>query len=360
MKIALIQNNWGIFNPKTAIGIAAVVRDISLGLLAKGHDVTVFASEGSKFPGVKLQCVGKSLKQLRLHLFHPDSPAAQTAYVQEVIGHLHGFDIIHSHVEHVLLPFLKDIPIPVVSTIHGAGFFPREQDIFRKYPDGVFVALSQGAKRALPYIHFSTVVYNGIRIDETRYYTTPQLPSYLAWMGRFSENKGVIDAIEASKRADDVIVLVGFEESGQEKYFTKVKNLADEIKVRLLNIMMGKEKYSFLGNAKAFLFPIHWEEPFGLVMIEAMACGTPVIAYNRGSVAEIVKDGVTGFIIDPDDTERPGKGSWIIKKQGIDGLVEAIKRAGEIDRANCRKHIGEKFTIEKMVEGYENMYQKII
>ncbi len=95
-------------------------------------------------------------------------------------------------------------------------------------------------------------------------------------------------------------------------------------------------------------------------MIESMSCGTPVVAFNRGSVAEIVKDGVTGFIVDPDNTKRPGKGSWMIKKQGVEGLVEAIKRISEIDRAACRKEVEEKFTIDKMVEGYENVYEKVL
>ena len=120
------------------------------------------------------------------------------------------------------------------------------------------------------------------------------------------------------------------------------------------------EKNNFLNKAKALMLPILWDEPFGLVMIEAMACGTPVIAYNRGSVSEIVRDGVTGFIIDPDNEDRPGKGTWVIKKQGIEGLVEAIKRIEEIDRRACRKHVEENFSVSKMVEGYEKIYNQIL
>ena len=120
------------------------------------------------------------------------------------------------------------------------------------------------------------------------------------------------------------------------------------------------DRSEFLKNAKALLFPILWEEPFGMVMIEAMSSGTPVIAYNRGSVSEVIRDGVTGFIIDPDNVRRPGKGSWIIKEQGIAGLAEAVKRIGQIDRAVCRKHVEDNFTIEKMIDNYENIYKKII
>ena len=361
MRIAQIANNWGKFDPETGIGIAAVIRDVSLGLSEKGNDVTVFAPNGSVFPGMRLRCVGKSFEELGINLFHPDAPEAQAEYIKEIVSQLHDFDIIHSHAEHVLLPFIDDISIPVVSTIHGAGFMPREKTIFQSYPNAIFIALSEGAKRALPYIHFSYVVHNGIRFDETVYNPNPSSPACLIWMGRFSENKGVLDAIDAAKKARETLFLVGFEEKGQEEYFEKVKHLVDGLGVRIIDKFIGKQKkYSFLGNAKAFLFPIHWEEPFGLMMPEAMACGTPVIAYNRGSVSDIVKDGFTGFIIDPDSEDRPGKGTWVIKRQGIEGLVEAIKRIGEIDRAACRKHVADNFTVEKMVEGYEKVYQEIM
>lgn len=361
MRVAQIANNWGKFDPETSIGIAAIIRDVSLGLSVKGHDVTVFAPNGSVFPGMKLRCVGKSFEELGINLFHPDALLAQTAYVKEIVSQLRDFDIIHSHVEHVLLPFIQDIPIPVVSTIHGAGFMPQEKAIFQSYPNAIFIALSEGAKRALSYIHFSYVVHNGIRFNETVYNPNPSPISYLIWMGRFSENKGVLDAIEAVKKAREALFLVGFEEKGQEEYFEKVKHLVDGSGVCIVDKFIDKQtKYSFLGNAKAFLFPIHWEEPFGLMMPEAMACGTPVIAYNRGSVPEIVRDGFTGFIIDPNDEERLGKGTWVIKKKGIEGLIEAIKRIGEIDRSACRKHVEENFTVEKMVEGYEKVYNEIL
>lgn len=360
LRIAQIAHNWGKFNPERAIGISAVVRDVSLGLIANGHDVTVFASNGSVFPGVKLRCIGKSFKDLGINLFHPDAPSAQTAYVKEVVNQLHGFDIIHSHVEHVMLPFIQNISIPVVSTIHGAGFMPREKAIFQTYPDKIFIALSEGARRALPYIHFSYVVHNGIRFGEAIYNPNPQAPTYLVWMGRFSENKGVLDAIEGAKQANEILKLAGFEEASQEEYFEKVKHLIDGSKVRFLGQVTGEKKYRFLGQAKAMLFPIHWEEPFGLVMVESMACGTPVIAYNRGSVPDIIKDGVTGFIVDQDNEDRPGKGTWVIKKQGIDGLVEAIKKVGRIDRGACRRHVKQNFTLEKMTENYEKAYRDVL
>ena len=157
-------------------------------------------------------------------------------------------------------------------------------------------------------------------------------------------------------------------QSQQEKYLKQINEEVDGAMIRLLDRMIGPLKYDFLGNAKAFLFPIHWEEPFGLVMVEAMACGTPVVAYNRGSVPEIVKDGVTGFIVDPPEEDlnsqisnhNDQQGSWIIKKRGIEGLVEAVRRISEIDRKACKKHVEEHFTVDHMVDGYIDVYRKIL
>lgn len=368
MKIAQIAPNWTEFHADEAIGIKAVIRDLSRGLVSHGHDVTLFVPDKSTCAGVSIRFSGPSLADQGSSLMGACAPLLQREYAKRIIKELSGFDVVHSHIEHDLLPFVKEIKLPVVSTIHGASFQDMQVNIYKEYPFGTFIALSQRAKLALPYIHFSGVVYNGIDIASCPFVATPVESPYVAWMGRFTENKGVLDAITAAKSAAIVITLVGFEEKGHDGYFQKVKVLEDGANVRLLDGMIGHVKYAFLGNARAFLFPIHWEEPFGLVMVEAMACGTPVIAYNRGSVSEIVKDGVTGFIIDQDDTVRPAMrqgpggqaGKWIIKKKGIEGLVEAIKRIGEIDRASCRKHVEEKFTIEKMVEGYENVYKKVL
>ena len=146
----------------------------------------------------------------------------------------------------------------------------------------------------------------------------------------------------------------------EDFYNTKVAPYIDGKNIVSRGFFEGNKKSDFIRKGKAFLFPLRWDEPFGLTMIEAMACGTPVIAYNHGSVSEIVRDGLTGFIVDPDDEDRPGKGTWVIKKQGIEGLIEAVRRIGEIDRKACRKHIEDNFTVEKMVDGYEKVYHKIL
>ena len=293
MKIAQIVPNWTQFHADEAIGIKAVARDLTVGLMKLGHEVTVFAPDGSTFAGVTLRPFGPSLRDQGLSLFHENAPEAQRAYAQRIVPELGSFDVVHSHIEHVLLPLVPKLRPPVVSTIHGAQFREREVEVFKTHPNGTFIALSRRATEVLPYIHFSGVVYNGVNITECPYVAAPAEAPYVGWMGRFARTKGALDAIDAAKKAGIVVTLVGFEQKGEEDYFRQVKELEDGASVRLLDAMIGHVKYAFLGNARAFLFPIHWEEPFGLVMAEAMACGTPVIAYDRGSVSEIVEDGIT-------------------------------------------------------------------
>jgi glycosyltransferase involved in cell wall biosynthesis len=369
MKIAQIAPDWRPFHAATAIAIKGVVKDLAVGLTARGHEVSVFAPDGSDFPGVDLRCMGPSLFDFGLTVYDREAPAKQHEYAAKVTRELDGFDIVHSHIEHVLLPFIPQIKPPVVSTVHGANFLKPEEELFRQYPDGTFIALSKKAVEILPFIHFSGVVYNGIDAAGVPFVAEPNQPEYLAWIGRYAQNKGALDAVRASLVAGQVLTLAGFEQAGQEEYFKLLNEYVDGAKIRMLDKMIGDIKFSFLGNARALLFPIHWDEPFGLVMIEAMACGTPVIAYNHGSVPEIIRDGVTGFIVEPPESENSADlaslsntaflpNGTIIKQRGVEGLVEAISRIGEIDRAACRKHVEENFTIARMVDGYEKVYRQ--
>ena len=211
-------------------------------------------------------------------------------------------------------------------------------------------------------MHFVDTVYHGVpkvSVAALKPIGTP----YLTFMARMVPEKGVMDALTVAEQSKILLQIATSdrEENTQSSFFQNVVTpRLSPGKAELVGFMDAKGKDAFLGNAIAFLFPIHWEEPFGMVMIEAMACGTPVIAYNRGSVSEIVRDGVTGFIIDEDETQRPGAGSWVIKKRGIEGLVEAVKRIGEIDRDACRRHVEENFTVDRMVDGYIKVYQKVL
>ncbi|MDO8460872.1 MAG: glycosyltransferase family 4 protein [bacterium] len=271
-------------------------------------------------------------------------------------------DIMHSYLDFVAHYVNRLVNIPTVYTIHDPR--PRREHLeywrFRHFKNDNYIFISHSqVKNFKGLIRTAGVIYHGIKVNKFPFSGQPG--EYLAFLGRYIEAKGIIDAIAATKRSNSLLKMIGEDAYRALPYYKN--RILPHLKKGVVEdeTFFGKsDRGPFLKNAKALLFPIQWEEPFGMVMIEAMACGTPVIAYNRGSVAEIIKDGLTGFIIDQDEKDRPGKGKWVIKKQGVAGLVEAINRIGEIDRNNCRKHIEENFSIEKMVKGYEEVYTKVI
>ncbi len=263
--------------------------------------------------------------------------------------------------------FTELLNIPTVYTLH---VFPPSTNTldhwrYKRFQNQNFIAISNSQKRGfhatIPRMNIIDTIYHGVELQKFQF--SEKTDEHLIIIGRLIPQKGLDIAMQIAVRASINLKVVTHLTSITEKseyYQKKILPFLSNQNIQMFNLPDQVEKVNLLQHAKAFLFPLQWNEPFGITMIEAMACGTPVIAYNRGSVAEIVRDGVTGFIIDPDDEDRPGKGTWIIKKQGIDGLIEAVKRIGEIDRKACRRHVEENFTVEKMVEGYENVYRKVL
>ena len=238
--------------------------------------------------------------------------------------------------------------VPTLYTLHDPVPTPDmlEHWLFDRFPTHKYISISN-SQRGNMADHFIDTVYNGI--DLTKLPFDAKGGDGLVAVGRMVAVKGHDIAIAAAKQAGMPLTFATWMSDAVKEtpYFKeKIAPFVNGKDVVLNSLMLGTSLASAYQNAKALIFPIQWEEPFGLVMIEAMSCGTPVIAYNRGSVAEIVKDGVTGFVVPPE--------------AGVDGLVEAINRVGEIDRAACRKHVEDNFTIDKMVEGYENVYKKAL
>ena len=261
-----------------------------------------------------------------------------------------NMDIIHSYHDR-LAHFFDDMTgIPTVYTLHDP--LPTDQTdinywLLNKFKNQRYVSISNAFRKSdILHLNYIDTVYHGINIPKV----LPTTQSYIAFMGRLIAEKGADTAIDVAKAVGISIKLASSQDEADisdDGYYKKV--LAPRIDpsfVTFTDFMKGSGKFEYLAGARCLLFPIQWEEPFGMVMIEAMACGTPVIAYNRGSVSEIVQDGITGFVVEPE--------------KGVAGLVEAIKKIDQIDRAACRKHVEEKFTVEKMVEGYEKVYEKIL
>ena len=283
----------------------------------------------------------------------------QYASLAKVLKRKDEFDIVHfSCAQWYAASILsQNTDKLIISTIHVNNLKENPLNyVLNNFKKTYLVNISNFS--SIPFSNYENreTVYNGIDLNLFPFQVSSD--SYFGWLGRIAPAKGLKEALLAAKKAD-----IEFTASGPrdfaEYYQKEIVPLLDN-KRKLIYPLDLKTKGKFLSSAKAILLPIQWEEPFGLVMIEAMACGTPVIAYNRGSVPEILRDGLTGFIIDPDDEDRPGKGGWIIKKQGIEGLVEAIKRIGEIDRRACREHVEVNFSVEKMVNGYEKVYETVI
>lgn len=385
MKIALLSPS--IYMSPTKYGdMIFAPRDLSIaladGLVDRGHDVYFFTSSDVKtkaklIPGdqklISVDYVTGSLQgQESDRLQWGYSSVLKHNYESDLtmrcykMARENNFDVIHSYHERLAHFWNEFTSFPTVYTLHDP--LPTHKDtlfywLLERFFKQNYVSISNRYKEFDQIgLNFVDTVYHGIHANAYAY--SSKEGSYLAFIGRLIAQKGVEDAIDAAKRVHlklHIATSVLPQSKNDDNYYDeKLAGLITPELVHVITFLSNDSKSEFLSNAKALLFPVKWEEPFGMVMIEAMACGTPVIAYNRGSVSEIVRDGVTGFIVDPDNEDRPGKGTWVIKKQGVEGLVEAVKRIGEIDRKMCRKHVEENFTVEKMVEGYEAVYRKVL
>ena len=338
-----------------------LVRQLANGLVATGDDVTLFAAKGSK-TDARLVHSGIT-PTIHTKPAHDDSGSYRSFVIaqelllfREVItlAKAGKLDCIHVHqpVER-LYPALAALPpkFPVIITFHDP-IVPERFPALEKLMDLGnihLVSLTESQKKGVPF-PFAGVVPNGV--DTTFFVPDGELPLEkrpLLMTGRIVTEKGFTDAISLVHKTHERLLIIGEEyvdrKVSRDYFENEIQPAIDGKTVIWESIVKQDHLVGHYQTAKALLFPIHWEEPFGLVMIEAMSCGTPVIAYDRGSVSEIVRDGVTGFIVPPDD--------------GVDGLVDAVKKINTIDRRACRKHVEDHFTIEKMVEGYQYIYKKV-
>jgi glycosyltransferase involved in cell wall biosynthesis len=279
-----------------------------------------------------------------------------------------GIQVIHIHqgIEQ-LQSVLHEVPstVHIVCTFHDPitpDRIPAVSEISRM-PNIHFIGISKAQTKNLPF-PFYDVVYNGV---DTGFFKPDAMDGERKFViaGRMVPEKGFVDAINAVRKTTERLMMVGqnFSNKPETKQFFE-EEIAPQIDGKQVfwePVLKQEHLLAHYQEAKALLFPIHWEEAFGLVMTEAMACGTPVIAYDRGSVPEIVIDGVTGFIITPPDSESTdAKTPRVISEKGIDGIVVAMRRIHEIDRSTCKAHVIEKFSIEQMVKGYERVYERVL
>lgn len=344
MKIALLAPFEESVPPYKYGGTELIVYHLAQ-ILSKKHSVFLLATGDSKTKAKLVPIFPRSIRKEKVSQDMKIRESLKYVGMAKVVQELKRInpDVIHNNIGWRFLPFAPLFKSPVITTLHGPLNIPYQQFVygqFRKFP---FVSISNSQRKPFKVLNFSATVYNGIDIRQFHFNNKPK-GGYFAFLARMSPEKGPIQAIQAAKKAGVKLKMAAKVDAVDKEYFEKkVKPLIDGKQIKFIGEIGPKEKDEFLRNAKGLLVPLQWEEPFGLFMIEAMACGTPVIALKRGSVPEIVTNGKTGFIV-----------------KTTDQMVQAIKKIGLIDRRECRKRVEENFTAERMVSEYEKVYEKIL
>jgi glycosyltransferase involved in cell wall biosynthesis len=252
------------------------------------------------------------------------------------------FDVIHFHIDYFPLSLFSRQRTPFLTTLHGRLDLTEFKEIYETFPHAPFVSISNSQRRAIPSLNWVRTVLHGM--PEQRLMPLPAERSYFAFLGRVSPEKGLDRAIKIAARAGVKLKIAAKVDNADREYYeAEIRPLLSQGHVEFIGEIDDSQKPAFLSGAHALLFPIDWPEPFGLVMIEAMACGTPVIAYNCGSVPEVIDHGLTGFI-GPDE----------------DAAVSAISRLGELDRGAIRRRFEQRFTARRMAEDYVDVYEELI
>jgi glycosyltransferase involved in cell wall biosynthesis len=267
-----------------------------------------------------------------------------------IIDHLDEFDVIHSHLDYWGFPLARHAPVPIVTTLHGRLDLAELQPLYRQFAQVPLISISDAQREPVAWANFVRTIYHGIELDDLTF--RAERGSYLAFLGRIAPEKGLDTAIRVANQAGQLLRIAARKplrhggdasvRADRHHYQHEILPLLDRKSTRFVGEVDGADKDRFLGNAAALLFPIRWPEPFGLVMVEALACGTPVIAFRQGSVPEVIEHGVTGFICDD-----------------VDAMVEAIGHIGEIDRARCRKVAEERFSPARMADDYMRVYEEL-
>jgi glycosyltransferase involved in cell wall biosynthesis len=338
MRIAQLAPLAESVPPKLYGGTERVVSWLTEELVGLGHDVTLFASADSV---TAARLVPAWPRALRLSRPRPDPAAPCAALLEAMAERAQDFDVVHCHLDWLHLPVIRRLGVPSVTTLHGRLDHKYLKNVVRSFPDSPFVSISDNQRLPLSDLRWAGTVYHGQPLDLLEPCFEPQ--RYLAFLGRISPEKRPDLAIRIAQAAGLPLRIAAKLPKSENRYFCeRVQPLIQGNGVEFVGEVDDAGKQLLLGDAAALLFPIDWPEPFGLVMIEAMACGTPVIAWRRGSVPEIIDDGVTGFIV---DTEGEA--------------VAAIGRLAELDRRKIRATFERRFSARRMAEDYVRIFETL-
>jgi glycosyltransferase involved in cell wall biosynthesis len=344
MKIAMLSPFEESVPPIKYGGTELVIYNLIEELIKMGHEVTLLATGDSK-TSARLEPIfplsiraDSGLKDMNLR------NALKYVGVGKVMNYLNKneFDIVHNHIGWRLLSFEGLIRCPVVTTLHGPLDVAYQQFVYGEYKDANYISISLSQRKPMPQLNFVANAYNGIEVEKFKFFENSK--DYFAFLGRMSPEKGPVQAIEIAKKAGVNLIMAAKVDSVDLEYFkNNVEPLVDGVQIKFIGEVNHAEKVELLGNSKALIAPIQWEEPFGLFFTEAMICGVPVIAMRRGSVPEIVVDKKTGFIC-----------------ESIDDAVMGVKNIESINRLECHKHVKDNFSSEKMAKSYVKTYEIVL
>jgi glycosyltransferase involved in cell wall biosynthesis len=339
MRIAQVAPLIESVPPRFYGGTERVVSFLTDELVRIGHDVTLFASGDSRTRG---RLVAAWPHALRLEGMCYDPLAPHLLLLEEVVKRAQEFDVIHFHTAQFHFPVARRLPIAHVTTLHGRLDIPELGPLYQEFEDIPVVSISDAQREPLPEAGWAATIYHGLPPNLLRFSAGPG--GYLAFLGRISREKRVDRAIEIALACELPLRIAAKVDPADREYFEgEIRQLLEHPLIEYIGEIGEAEKAKFLGGASALLFPIDWPEPFGLVMIEALACGTPVIAFRGGSVPEVLEDGVTGFVVDT-----------------LEDAIAATRSVKDLDRRRCRAVFEDRFSAGRMARDYLALYERLI
>jgi glycosyltransferase involved in cell wall biosynthesis len=336
MRIAQVAPLYESVPPKLYGGTERVVSYLTEELVRQGHDVTLYASGDSITKADLRPACEQALRLQSAKIIDP--LANHIRMIEAVAREAQEFDIVHFHIDYLHFPVTRRQQIAALTTLHGRLDIPELVPLYEDFVDMNLVSISDAQRTPLAWANWLATVHHGLPLDLCKLREEPG--EYLAFLGRISPEKRVDRAIEIARRAGMPIKIAAKIDSADKDYFDScIRKLLDDPLVEFVGEISDSEKSDFLGHAHALLFPIDWPEPFGLVLIEAMACGTPAIAYRLGSVPEILEEGVTGYVVD-----------------SVTEAVEAVHHCSSFDRRLCRRVFEKRFSVQRMALDYLDIY----
>ncbi|CAN5127732.1 hypothetical protein BH09PAT1_BH09PAT1_1870 [soil metagenome] len=374
MKIAIINSNYVAINKNTRKGTEifdyVLIKNLAKQAKVRHLSITAFASGNSHLP-VPIESVNYEASSTDTDIGFEHHKTYEIALISKAFSMQKEFDLYHVNLGNgdLVLPFAPFVGKPILVTMHGSfleeKYNKKYLSLFKNIPNIYFISISNVQRQPLPKLNYAATIYHGVDSKKTWKFS-PTSSDYIMWAGRAIREKGINTVVETIKKSGKKAKLFPMVKDDSPSWIKRIEQKPNNSGNISYNFNFSRNKLaSQYQQAKAFLFPIEWEEPFGMVMIESMACGTPVIGYAMGSVPEVIIDGVTGFIVNPSDEDK--RGNFIIKKTGVDGLNEAIQRIYALSekdytqmRKACRELVERKFTVKSMTNQYIEIYKKVI